>query len=94
MLAGAKLGDGKSIQAGRDIAQEKCAQCHAIGVTGESFLTPAPPFRRIIERRHINNADAFTKDLRMDHLEMPPFAFSRRQAEALLAYMQSLKSFD
>ncbi len=93
-LAGAKRGDEKLIQAGRDIAQEKCAQCHAIGVSGESPLEPAPPFRRVLERHPLNNAGEFAKDLATDHLEMPPFAFGQRQVNALLAYMKSLKGLD
>jgi len=90
-LAGAKGGNEKLIETGRAIAQEKCAQCHAIGASGESLLEPAPPFRRILERRPIDNAREFARALATDHLQMPPFALSRRQVEALLAHMKSLK---
>lgn len=90
VLGGAKQGNETLIEAGRSIAQEKCAQCHAIGISGESFLEPAPPFRRILERRSIKSAEEFAKALATDHLQMPPFALSRRQTNALLAYMKSL----
>lgn len=91
ILTGAKRGDEKFIEAGRGLALEKCAQCHAVGLSGESLLEPAPPFRRILERRSIDNARDFAKALATDHLQMPPFALNRRQVQALLAYMQSLK---
>lgn len=90
----AKLSETKLIDAGRVIAEEKCAQCHAIGVAGESVLTPAPPFRRILQRHPIKDSREFTKNLATDHLQMPPFAFRKREVDALLAYMKSLKPLD
>ena len=88
---GAKQAGVSPVETGRVIAQEKCTQCHAIGLSGESPLEPAPPFRRIFKRYLKNDVEAFTEGLAADYLQMPPFAFSKKQIEALFAY---IKSFD
>ena len=79
------------MDSGRQIAQENCAKCHAIGRSGESPLEQAPPFRRLHERYPIADlAEAFAEGIVVGHAEMPPFSFDPPQIEALLAYLESL----
>ena len=81
------------VQRGRVFAQTNCAQCHAIGRTGESPLKVAPPFRTLHERYPIEHlAEAFSEGIVTGHPSMPQFQLDVAQINDLLAYLKSLEA--
>jgi len=82
------------VEAGRKIASANCSRCHAIGADGESANPKSPPFRLLARKYPLNNLEeALAEGIVVGHegQEMPPFAFSTRQVEALLAYLASIQ---
>ena len=78
---------------GRAIAERECAGCHALDQSAASPRPGAPPMREMLGRY---NADALANDLiagiRVGHQDMPEFDFDVRTADALLAYLRSLRA--
>jgi cytochrome c len=81
----------QDIRAGRALARQHCAECHAIGRTGLSRRAAATPFR-LISRRYPVEAleEAFGEGITGSHKGMPDFQFSPRQVDDLLGYIRSL----
>jgi cytochrome c len=78
---------------GADIAARQCARCHAIGRSGASPMSLAPPFRDLSKRYPIDNlAEAFAEGIVTGHPAMPRFTFEPREINALLAFIDSLNS--
>ncbi len=68
-----------------------CADCHAVGEVGESPHTPAPPFRELHLRYDVGFlAEALVEGM-VAHPDMPEFEFDPEQAEAIIAYLESLE---
>ena len=85
------LADERS-ERGRLLLTEHCANCHALGKTGESPLPPAPPFRRIGERMDIDELMMRMREgLSSGHRDMPMFRFSREDARAIRSYLNSIQ---
>lgn len=81
-----------SVQRGREIVEKDCAGCHAIGVTGDSPLAMAPPFRTLHQRYPVESlAEALAEGIVTGHAEMPQFAFESPQIEDLIHYLKSLE---
>ena len=81
------------IERGADIAAKQCARCHAIGRSGESPMSLAPPFRDLSKRYPVDNlAEALAEGIVTGHPAMPRFTFEPREINALLAFMDSLNS--
>ncbi len=79
------------IERGADIAVKQCARCHAIGRSGESPMSLAPPFRDLSKRYPVDNlAEALAEGIVTGHPAMPRFTFEPREINALLAFMHSL----
>ena len=77
---------------GRLLLTQNCADCHALGRTGESPLPSAPPFRRIGERMDLNELMARMREgLSSGHRDMPMFRFSREDARAIRSYLNSIR---
>lgn len=78
--------------AGRDVAVMRCSRCHALDDRSHSPLPAAPPMAQMLERY---NADMLANDLidgiRVGHDEMPEFALQVSEADALVAYLKSLR---
>lgn len=78
---------------GRAIAERECARCHALDQSATSPRAGAPPMREMLARYQ---ADALANDLitgiRVGHQDMPAFDFDVRTADALIAYLQSLRA--
>jgi cytochrome c len=86
--------DRALIQRGRVIAKTNCARCHAVGTSGASVNPKAPPFRHIARKYPLANLEeALAEGIVVGHegSEMPPFALSTEQIEALLAYLSSIQ---
>lgn len=79
-------------EAGRIIAEERCASCHAIAAADESRLAEAPPFRRLHQRYPVEHlAEALAEGIEVGHEAMPEFVFEPREIDALIAYLKSLE---
>ena len=78
---------------GRAIAERECAGCHALDQSATSPRPGAPPMRQMLARY---DADALANDLiagiRVGHQDMPEFDLDVRTADALLAYLRSLRA--
>lgn len=78
---------------GRAIAERECAGCHALDQSATSPRAGAPPMREMLARYQ---SDALANDLitgiRVGHQDMPEFDFDVRTADALIAYLQSLRA--
>ena len=78
--------------AGKAIAEEKCARCHAIGKTGTSPLAQAPLFRDVVKRYPVDNlAEALAEGITVGHEAMPEFELSPEQIADLLNYLATLQ---
>jgi len=82
------------VSSGREIADTFCSRCHAIGAHGKSPNPKSPPFRLLGKKYPLSNLEeALSEGIVVGHEgeEMPPFAFSAQQIEALLAYLASVQ---
>ena len=85
-------GEEPQVERGRALAQANCARCHAIGVTGESPLAKAPPFRTLHRRYSVETlAEALAEGIRTAHPKMPQFELEAGQINDLIAYLKSLE---
>jgi cytochrome c len=90
----AQSADRTLLQRGRIIAKTNCARCHAIGTSGASANPKAPPFRHIARKYPLANLEeALAEGIVVGHEgpEMPRFALTTEQIEALLAYLTSIQ---
>jgi cytochrome c len=84
-----------SEERGRAFAETNCARCHAIGTTGDSPVTKAPPFRTLHNRYPVENLEeALAEGIRTAHPEMPQFEMDPDQINDLLAYLKFLERHD
>ena len=79
-------------EAGRALLQQACASCHAIGKTGDSPRTGAPPFRGLSRSYDL---DAFPRKLQSGviggHPDMPEFKFNEADAHAAGVYLRNIQ---
>lgn len=92
MLVSPLLAASPAEQRGRAYATEHCARCHAVGRTGESPFSPAPPFRKL----HLNYpveslAEALAEGINTGHPAMPEFVLNPDQIHDLLSYLKTLE---
>lgn len=81
------------LERGLAIAAENCSACHAIGLDDESptRVNENTAFRQLHERYPIAMLEETAKTGGISgHDEMPEFQFEPEDAEALLAYIDSL----
>jgi cytochrome c len=80
------------IERGRTLVTKHCGECHAVGRTGASPNGRAPTFRSFDDHTDL---DAFMGRLRQgqeaSHPDRPDFRFSRDDANAAVAYLQSVQ---
>jgi cytochrome c len=78
---------------GRALAERMCAECHAIGKSGQSPHANAPPFHALDRRL---NLDTFMERLReglmVGHPDMPAFRFTREDARSFVLYLRSIQA--
>ena len=81
------------IQYGRDIAVEHCSTCHALDNKPKSPNPDAPPLRNALWRFEERGlATYFIEALQVGHGDMPLFDFIPIGTDALIAYLQSIKT--
>lgn len=93
------LGNGQKqdeTQAARgfDLLQSNCARCHAIDADSPSPNEKAPPFRNVV-RKYDPDAleEALAEGIITGHNAMPEFAFEPDDVTAIIAYLNTLKSY-
>ncbi len=78
---------------GRALAERECASCHALEPGRASPRADAPPMSDLLARY---DAEALATDLiegvRLGHQDMPHFDFNVIGADALIAYLGSIRS--
>ena len=80
-------------QHGKALLERLCAQCHAVGPTGNSPNALAPPFRTFGDDKLYDNdfAQRLQDGLSSIHPAMPTFHFSRDDAQAAVNYLRSIQ---
>lgn len=77
---------------GKRLSEINCTRCHNIELEGDSPLTDAPPFRELARNYSPEElTDGFMEGLAVRHPLMPDWEVTEPQAEALTAYIMSLK---
>lgn len=90
--AGTVAAQGTRAERGHALARANCSRCHAIGMTGESRLPAAPPFRDLHRRYPVEQlAEAFAEGISTGHATMPEFQFTPAQINDLIAYLKTLE---
>lgn len=76
---------------GRQVAEQLCSSCHALGQQGVSPNPAAPPFRIVLGKY---DEASLVKDLDravgLSHLKMPTFHLGDGHAKDLVAFMRSI----
>ena len=77
---------------GQRLAASACAGCHAVGPTGASPLSAAPPFREIVHRVPLDQLEQrFAEGLVTAHPAMPAFVFRASEIDDLVAWLETLE---
>jgi cytochrome c len=77
---------------GETLLTARCSSCHAIGRTGGSPHSAAPPFRTLSRKYPIEGlAESLAEGLSVGHPEMPEFVFEPDEIAAILAYLKSIQ---
>jgi cytochrome c len=93
LAAASSVAHADDIAAGKKLLEDNCSRCHAIGVTGDSPLAKAPPFREVVTRYPPESlGEALVEGIVTGHNEMPEFVFEADQAAEIIAYLDSLKA--
>lgn len=88
----AEAQDEQNIAAGKALVEASCAQCHAVGRTGDSPHREAPPFRELGQRYPIQDLEeALAEGIVTGHPEMPEFIATPEQIGSIIAYMDSIQ---
>jgi mono/diheme cytochrome c family protein len=77
---------------GRALVEKNCGMCHAVGRTGVSPFSPAPPFRELGQRYRIDDlAEALAEGIVTGHPAMPQFRFTPAEVNDIIHYMRSIQ---
>jgi mono/diheme cytochrome c family protein len=77
---------------GAVLAQNQCSACHAVGRTGDSPAPEAPPFRALSPQYRVATLEQALKEgISAGHPAMPTFHYTTADADALIAYLQSIQ---
>jgi mono/diheme cytochrome c family protein len=79
--------------AGRNLAQTACAECHAIGRVGPSPLKQAPPFRQVMKHRRAEDlAEELADGMFVGHPAMPKYQLKASEISDLVSYLRRLQT--
>ena len=85
-------GAAPDLNAGRTLAESRCAHCHAVGREDESPIAAAPPFRHLGRKWPVDNlAEALAEGIVVGHPAMPAFAFSPPEIDDFLGWLQEIQ---
>lgn len=77
---------------GKELLQQNCSRCHAVGQTGDSPFTKAPPFRTVMKVYGADSLqEALAEGLITGHPAMPEFVFPPEQVGAIITYLHTLE---
>jgi mono/diheme cytochrome c family protein len=78
---------------GKALLETLCGRCHAVGKTGRSPNSLAPPFRTFGDDKLYDNdfAQRLQDGLSTIHPDMPTFHFNRDDAEAAVSYLRAIQ---
>lgn len=80
-----------TVAAGKKLAEQNCARCHAIDHTGASPHDQAPPFRELTARYDVwGLQEALAEGILTGHPDMPQFTFEPEEITALLTFLENL----
>jgi len=83
---------GVSAARGGALVRQHCARCHAVGRTGTSPETRAPPFRELHKRYDVQNLEeALAEGIVTGHNAMPAFRFDASQIADIIGYLKRLE---
>ena len=86
IMASAAL--GADVDAGKRLAQQRCAVCHVVDASQRGEVADAPPFE-VIGRKFGADFDMLEFDLMSPHAKMN-FALRQRDAADVAEYIRSL----
>lgn len=88
----ASQANSQDLAAGRKLAEENCARCHAVGPGQQQSTHPdAPPFRVIAGKGNVDDLqEALAEGIMVGHADMPEFQFEPEDIDNFLSYLKSL----
>ena len=91
LLAGGALAQAKEpLRHGRQLLQEFCGECHAVGRT--DIKRPAPPFRTLGREFDLDNFERkLERGISSTHPAMPEVKFEEEHARDAAAYLRSIQ---
>jgi mono/diheme cytochrome c family protein len=92
VLASTAVSAADLVAEGRQLLQDNCSRCHAIGTEGDSPHDKAPPFRQVMKVYGADSLqEALAEGLVTGHPDMPEFVFPPEQVGAIIAYLHTLE---
>ena len=91
MAGGANAQQIGSVQEGRQLAREVCAECHAIDKAADGSTNPTAPTFKVIANTPGMTSAALTVALQTTHVTMPNFVIKGDALQNIIAYILSLK---
>lgn len=77
---------------GEVIAETLCADCHAVGRSGDSPHMEAVPFRQLSWKYPVRSLEQpLSEGIVVGHPDMPEWQFEPQDVDALLAYIESIQ---
>ena len=77
---------------GEDLMRQHCAMCHAIGHSGTSPDSKAPPLRALTQHGLLDSLESsLEKGPLSGHPQMPAFSFQQQDVSAILRYLRSIQ---
>lgn len=87
----AEMARAEQTAAGEEVARRNCGGCHALGDSLASPRPDAPPLRLLAQRYRTEVLhEELVAGLHFGIADMPKFALSLAEADALTAYLDSL----
>ena len=80
-----------SVQEGRRLAREVCAECHAIDNADGGLTNPDAPTFKVIANTPGMTSAALTVALQTTHRTMPNFVIKGNASQNIIAHILSLK---
>ncbi|MET0868272.1 MAG: cytochrome c [Pseudorhodoplanes sp.] len=92
VATGVARAQGGLVDLGRDLVQQLCATCHAIGSAERSPVPIAPAFRHIEPRVDLSEmTQRLQEGIIGGHPEMPVFKLTALEARAVVSYLRSIQ---
>jgi mono/diheme cytochrome c family protein len=95
LAAQAQVFPNTPVARGRDLAQNNCASCHAIGEEDESPNPLSPLLRELSDHYDPDMLqEALAEGILTGHDNMPEFKLTPNQIDDLIAYLKSIQTRD